>query len=50
MEEHQRIEAGRRRGPQLLGDILPIVLARLGVTGVQSNPSGEVVPTPPEPA
>lgn len=50
IEEHERINAGRRRGPQLLGDILPIVLARLGVSGVQSNPSGEVASAPPEPA
>lgn len=50
VEEQARIHAGRRRGPQLLGDILPIVLARLGVTGVQSIPSGEVHPAPPEPA
>jgi hypothetical protein len=27
-EELQRIQQGRRRGPQLLGDILPVVLAR----------------------
>ena len=40
-EELQRIEAGRRRGPQLLGDILPLVLARLGVGVVQSTESGE---------
>jgi transposase len=40
-EELQRIEAGRRRGPQPLGDILPIVLARLGVGAVQSAESGE---------
>jgi transposase len=40
-EELQRIEAGRRRGPQLLGDILPIVLARLGVAALQSKESGE---------
>lgn len=39
-EELQRIEAGRRRGPQLLADILPIVLARLGVVAVQSTESG----------
>jgi transposase len=43
-EEQARISAGHRRGPQLLGDILPIVLARLGATGVQSHPSGEVDP------
>ena len=40
-EELERIQAGRRRGPQLLGDILPIVLARLGVGAVQSGTSGE---------
>ncbi len=40
-EELQKIQDGRRRGPQLLGDILPIVLARLGVGVVQSEESGE---------
>jgi transposase len=40
-EELARIQEGRRRGPQLLGDILPIVLARLGVGAVQSTESGE---------
>jgi hypothetical protein len=40
-EELQRIQEGRRRGPQLLGDVLPIVLARLGVGAVQSTESGE---------
>src|SRR5438445_4614197 len=40
-EELQRIHDGHRRGPQLLGDILPIVLARLGVGAVQSTESGE---------
>jgi len=40
-EELQRIQEGRRRGPQPLGDILPIVLARLGVGVVQSAESGE---------
>jgi len=40
-EELQRIQQGHRRGPQLLGDILPIVLARLGVGVIQSNGSGE---------
>jgi transposase len=40
-EEWQRIQDGHRRGPQLLGDILPIVLARLGVHVVQSDESGE---------
>jgi transposase len=40
-EELQKIQDGHRRGPQLLGDILPIVLARLGVGVVQSTESGE---------
>jgi transposase len=40
-EELQRIHDGGRRGPQPLSDILPIVLARLGVAGVQSTGSGE---------
>ena len=40
-DELRKIQQGRRRGPQLLGDILPIVLARLGVGAVQSEGSGE---------
>ena len=40
-EELERIREGRRRGPQLLGDILPIVFARLGVGVVQSEESRE---------
>jgi transposase len=44
-EELEKIRAGQRRGPQLLGDILPIVLARLGVGQVQSTESGESDPT-----
>jgi len=40
-EELERIQAGGRRGPQVLGDILPIVLARLGIGGVESTGSGE---------
>ena len=40
-QEMQRIHDGRRRGPPLLGDILPVVLARLGVGAVQSAESGE---------
>ena len=44
-EELRKIEAGRRRGPQLLGDILPIVLARLGLAEVQSTTSGEETAT-----
>lgn len=43
-EELQTIQEGRRRGPQPLGDILPIVLARLGVGAVQSPGSGEEHP------
>jgi len=40
-DEYQKIQDHRRRGPQLLGDILPLVFARLGVGVVQSNESGE---------
>jgi len=40
-EELNKIQEGRRRGPQPLGDILPGVLARLGVGVVQSTESGE---------
>ena len=40
-EELTKIQEGGRRGPQVLGDILPIVLARLGVGAVQSTVSGE---------
>jgi transposase len=40
-EELDNIERGRRRGPQLLGNILPIVLARLQAGVVQSEESGE---------
>ena len=40
-EELQKIQEGRRRGPQPLADILPLVLARLGVGVVQSGESGE---------
>jgi transposase len=40
-EELLKIQHGRRRGPQLLGDILPVVLARLGVGVLQSSESGE---------
>jgi transposase len=37
-------KAARKRGPQLLGDILPIVLAKLGAGTLQSNASGETTP------
>lgn len=40
-EEWQRLQEGRRRGPQVLGDVLPLVFARLGVGVVQSSESGE---------
>jgi len=40
-QELQSIQEGRRRGPQLLGDILPILFARLGVSAVQSEQFGE---------
>ena len=43
-EELQRIQQGRRAGPQLLGDILPLVLARLGVGAIESTASGEKDP------
>jgi hypothetical protein len=43
-EELEKIQRGRCQGPQLLGDILPIVLARLGVGAVQSEESGEQDP------
>lgn len=39
-EEWARMRSGRRRGPQPLAEVLPQVLARLGV-GVQSTASGE---------
>lgn len=40
-EELQRIREGRRRGPQPLATILPLVFARLGIGVVQSEESGE---------
>ena len=44
-DELDKMQGGRRRGPQFLGDILPLVLARLGVGAVQSTKSGEHDPT-----
>jgi hypothetical protein len=38
-------KAVRNRGPQLLGDILPIVLAKLGAGALQSNASGDNDPS-----
>lgn len=40
VKELEAIEKGRRRGPQPIGKILPVVLARLGVRRVQSGKSG----------
>lgn len=40
-QQMQRIQENRRRGPQPLRDILPLVLARLQVGVVQSPESGE---------
>jgi len=39
-EELKRIQNGHRRGPQVLGDILPIVLARLGVAWYNRHSQG----------
>ena len=39
MEKPRR---GMGHGPALIGEILPVVLARLGVKPVQSEPSGEL--------
>jgi hypothetical protein len=44
-EELARIQNQRGAGPQLLGTILPAVLAKLGVHTVKSTPSGEPDPT-----
>ena len=41
-EELDRINAGRRRGPQPLRDIIPIVLARLGMIPLQSTPGQDL--------
>jgi transposase len=41
LEEMDRIRGGRRRGPQPLRDVLPEVLARLGVSVIESTESGE---------
>jgi transposase len=44
-EELSRIQEQRRRGPQPLGEILPAVLAALGVNVIQSPESGANDPT-----
>ncbi len=41
LDRQRAARSGGKRGPQLLGEILPIVLARLGVGAVPSTPSGE---------
>ena len=41
----QTTKAAKARGPQLLGDILPIVLAKLGAGALQSTTSGESDPS-----
>jgi transposase len=43
-EELAAIQEKRRRGPQPLGEILPAVLAALGVNMIQSPPSGAAGP------
>jgi transposase len=40
-EQLQNAHKSRSKGPQLLRDILPIILARLGVGSIQSTGSGE---------
>jgi transposase len=44
-EELSKIQDKHRRGPQPLGEILPAVLAALGVKVIQSPPSGATGPT-----
>jgi transposase len=44
-EELARVQKQRGAGPKLLGEILPAVLARLGVGTVNSSASGEPDPT-----
>jgi transposase len=43
-EELAGVQAKRGAGPQRLGEILPAVLAKLGVHTVKSSPSGETDP------
>lgn len=40
----EQTRAAKRRGPQLLGDLLPLVLAKLGAGALQSTASGECDP------
>jgi hypothetical protein len=43
-EELDQVQTKRGAGPQRLGEILPAVLAKLGVPTVESKPSGETDP------
>jgi len=44
VKELETIQQSRRRGPQLIGEILPLVLAKLGVKKLQSIESGDKSP------
>ena len=44
-EEMARVEKKRGAGPKAIGEILPAVLAKLGVRLIPSTPSGEADPT-----
>ena len=44
-EELARVRKQRGTGPQVLGQILPAVFAKLEVNLVRSTPSGEADPT-----
>ncbi len=46
VQELEKIQEGRRRGPQPIGEVLPLVLARLGVRVVQSKEPGDQNPAP----
>ena len=43
-EDLAKVAVRRGRGPCLIGEVLPAVLARLGVAAVESKPSGEADP------
>jgi transposase len=45
VEELARARSGRGAGPRLLGEVLPAVLAKLGVNLIPSKASGESAPT-----
>jgi hypothetical protein len=44
-KELETVKQSRRRGPQPIGEILPVVLAQLGIARLQSAGSGERDPT-----